>query len=212
MNTLLKTVIDWIFPPKDDVQHAEALTLEDFEKIFHPRLAKEAWIVAMFPYSHPSVRALIRSVKFYAATKPLPLVGGLIGDYLIEYISDKKLFSGWNTPLLIPIPSSKKRLRERGYNQTERFAFHIYESLGEAVTYEPHVLAREERESQTRVPRSKREANAASAFFATQPEKIRGKQIILIDDVVESAGTMKDARRALLSAGAADVLGIAIAH
>ncbi len=208
----LKNIIDLIFPPKEDARKAESLTPEELLALFHPRLAKESWIVSLFPYTHPSVRALIRGVKFYDVKQPLPIVGALAGEYLIESIADKKTFSGWNTPLLVPIPSSKKRLWERGYNQAERFAAHIYESLGDSVIYAPEILAREDRESQTRVARSQREENTAGAFFVPDSEKVSGKYIILVDDVVESAGTMNDARRALIEANAADVFGVAIAH
>jgi predicted amidophosphoribosyltransferase len=211
-NGWLRAFIDLIFPPKEDARRAESLTREELEALFHPRLAKEAWIISLFPYTHPSVRALIRGVKFYDVRKPLSIVGEIAGEYLIETIADKKTFSGWDTPLLVPMPSSKKRFRERGYNQAERIALSIYELLPGSVIYAPEVLAREERESQTRVARSKRLENTVGAFFLPNPEKVSGKHIILVDDVVESAGTMKDARRALLKAGAADVFGVAIAH
>jgi predicted amidophosphoribosyltransferase len=82
----------------------------------------------------------------------------------------------------------------------------------ESVEFEPSILKREERESQTHIPRATREGNVANSFFVPDGTSVEGRHVILVDDVVESAGTMKDARRALLSAGAAGVFGIAIAH
>lgn len=212
LHSWLSTVLDLVLPQKEDVRKAEALTREDLEILFHPRLAKEAWIVSLFPYAHPSVRALIRAIKFYGIQKPLPLLGEIVGEYLLEAIADKKTFSGWNTPLLVPIPSSKKRFRERGYTQAERIARHIYESLRSSVLYAPEILEREERKSQTMVRRSERKKNVSKTFFVPQNRHIKGQYIILVDDVVESAATLNDARRALLQAGAADVFGVAIAH
>lgn len=208
----LLSILDAFLPPKDDAKRASRITEAELQALFHPRLAKEAWIISLFPYSNPSVRALIRGVKFYGVTAPLHAVGAIAGECILEYISDKKSFAGWNTPLLIPIPSSEKRLRERGYNQAERFASALLPTLMEAVEFAPEILKRKERESQTRVPRAEREKNAAGAFFVVNPALVSRRHVILIDDVVESAGTMNDARRALLSAGAADVFGVAIAH
>ena len=208
----LSTILDALLPPKEDAARASHITEDELQKLFHPRLAKEVWIISLFPYSNPSVRALIRGVKFYGVTAPLSAVGAIAGECLLEYISDKQSFAGWNTPLLIPIPSSEKRMRERGYNQAERFASALLPTLMEAVEFAPDALRRTERQSQTRIPRAARESNVAGAFFVTDSGKVSGRQVILIDDVVESAGTMNDARRALLSAGAADVFGIAIAH
>lgn len=212
MRALLSTILDALLPKNVDAKRASAITETDLQKSFHPRLAREAWIISFFPYSNPTVRALIRGVKFYGITAPLPAVGSIVGEYLLEHISEKRSFAGWNTPLLVPIPSSKKRMRERGYNQAERFAFALLPTLMESVEFAPEVLMREERESQTRISRKEREHNVAGAFSVSDATKVFGRHVILIDDVVESAGTMNDARRALLSAGAADVFGVAIAH
>lgn len=211
LHSLLSTILDALLPKNTDAKRASTITETDLQKLFHPRLAREAWIISLFPYSNPTVRALIRGVKFYGITAPLPAVGVLAGEYLLEHIYEKKSFAGWGTPLLIPMPSSQKRMRDRGYNQAERFASALLPTLMEAVEFAPHVLVREERESQTRILREQRKANVAGAFSVSSPEKVLGRQVILIDDVVESAGTMNDARRALINAGAAEVFGVAIA-
>lgn len=208
----LETIIDFVLPKKEDAQLAESVSKETLEALFHPRLAKEVWITSFFPYANHHIRALIRGIKFYGVVTPLPVVGTMIGEYLVEIIADKKSLSGWVTPIVIPIPSSSERLRNRGYNQAERFARHIYEEIKEWAELDTHSLTRTERKSQTHIAKSERERNVAGAFTVLDPRAILGRHIILIDDVVLSGGTLKDARRALLSAGAADVLAIAIAH
>ncbi len=212
MHPLIRTFLDLLLPPKDDVRAARAITDESLRNLIHPTLAKEVWIISLFPYRNERIRSLIRSIKFYGETDSLPKIGAVVGEFLLETISDKKIFSGWNTPLLIPIPASGKRLQERGYNQAERIASGILPFIEGAVTYEPNALQRVERASQVRIERKNRERNIAGAFFVNAPEFVRGKQIILLDDVVESGATLKDARRALLSAGASEVIGIALTH
>lgn len=212
LQSLLSTILDALLPKNVDAERAATITEAELQKLFHPRVAREAWIISLFPYNNPSVRALIRGVKFYGVTTPLTAIGGIVGEYLLEYISEKKSFAGWNTPLLVPIPSSSKRLRERGYNQAERFASALLPTLMESAEFAPEVLDRAERQSQTRVSREARNSNVAGAFSVSDPVKVTGRHVILIDDVVESAGTMNDARRALMNAGAAGVFGVAIAH
>jgi ComF family protein len=208
----LDAVVDAILPPRPDVVLARTLTKEALRKKLRPRLTHEPWLLAFFEYQDPSVRALIRAVKFYGDTKTLPALGEVTSDFLMDMISDRREMAGWNTPLLVPMPASKKRLRERGYNQVERIGKALMPFLGEAVIYAPNALVRQDRESQVRIPREERAKNISGAFFVPNTEAVSGKQIILLDDVVETGSTMKDARRALLAAGASEILGIAIAH
>lgn len=211
MHQALQRILDWFLPPRGDVETARLITEEILANLLHPTLAREAWIFALYPYKDARIRALIKSVKFYGE-RPPSAIESVVGGFLIEFISDKRLFSGWNTPLVVPIPASPKRLKERGYNQVERFAERIFPALHGSAEYATDVLKRSDRESQVRIPRTKRTHNIEGAFFVPNPELVRGKQIILLDDVVESGATMKDARRALLSAGASDVIGIALTH
>lgn len=212
MHPLVRTFLDFILPPKDDVRVARAVSEETLRGLLHPTLVKEMWIISLFPYRNGNVRSLVRSVKFYGETGALNAIGAVVGEFLLEMISEKKLFSGWNTPLLIPIPASGKRLKERGYNQAERIAESLLPFLEGSILYAPEALRRNERESQVRIERKEREKNIAGAFFVPDAGAVSGKQILLIDDVVESGATLKDARRALRAAGASEVIGVALAH
>ncbi len=208
----MNVIIDAILPPKNDVEAARSLSDEELASLFSPRLAHEPWLLALFPYREAKIRALVRSIKFYGETTPLVRVAEVSAGFIAELISDRRQMSGWDTPLPIPIPSSQKRLRTRGYNQVERIAEAFLPTLAGAILYEPGALSREDRKSQVRVKRNERTDNIYGAFSVTEPAKVFGKQVVLLDDVVESGSTMKDARRALLAAGASDVLGIAITH
>ena len=212
MLELLRAILDSVLPPRGEVEVARTLTPEALASYFHPVAVREAWIIALFPYREEKVRALVRAVKFYGEQKPLRLLAGSAYGFLLELVADRRLLHGWNTPLLVPIPSSPARLKERGYNQTERIAAAFADAFGEAVLYAPRALARTDRKSQVRVPRKKRTENIRGAFYVPDEGAVRGRHVILLDDVVESGATMKDARRALTAAGALDVLGIAIAH
>ena len=209
---LFSYLLDAILPPHEDVRRARLLSPEKLAALVSPRAAALPWITALLPYREAHVRALIRAIKYHGETRALTGVGEYLGEYLIESIAEKRLLDGWGVPLLIAIPSSARKLRARGYNQAERILEAALPALGGAGLAAPRVLAREERQSQVEVLRAERAANIHGAFFVPDSRAVRGKEIILIDDVTESGATLADARRALLSAGARDVIAVALAH
>lgn len=212
MPSWLDALIDAVLPPKKDVALARTLTPAYIKGAMRIRLAKEPWLLALFEYQDPGIRALVRAVKFSGETRALPILAESASEILTDMIADKVNMAGWSTPLLVPMPASKKRIRERGYNQAERIAEAFLPYIKESVQYAPRALARHDRKSQVEVERAERGKNIRNAFYVPRPEFVSGKQVILIDDVVETASTMKDARRALFAAGVSDVLGIALSH
>ncbi len=212
MHRFLKSVLDAIFPPHKDVAASGAITEEQILALVSPKEGAHPWIHSLLPYSDPRVRALIRSIKYYNDRHLLPVVGKMGATYIEEEVADLVTLSGWHTIILTPIPGAPNRLRERGYNQAERIAEAIAKEIDVSIQYVPGVLGRHNRESQVRVHKNKREENISGAFFVLKPDVVHGTCIILIDDVTESGGTLADARRALMEAGATDVLGIALAH
>ncbi|HEY4473982.1 MAG TPA: hypothetical protein VI957_02380 [Candidatus Paceibacterota bacterium] len=214
MRGFFAKIIDALVPPSADVAVARTITETEFEKLFRPIVGPFPWIVSLFPYRDVRIRALIRAVKYRSEEAPLGALGRSIAEEIVETLSEKRALAGWQNVLLVPIPPSPLRMRERGYSQTERIAAHVLPHLPEMVLYAPKLLKREDRESQARLAREKRKENIAGAFFVP-PAAVSaavGAFVILLDDVVESGSTLSDARRALLDAGAKDVIAIAVAR
>lgn len=218
LQRLLSALLDAVLPPHEDVRKARALSPEEFSKILAPRPvglsagAKSGWIVALFPYPDPRIRALIRAVKYYGETRALAPVGAILGGYLLEMTGEKKLLAGWERPLLVPIPPAPQRLRRRGYGQAERIVRAALPTLGSAAEFCSCALTRENRESQVKVSRPERAQNIRGAFCVPDVSLVKGRCVILVDDVVESGSTLSDARRVLIEAGARDVVAVALAH
>lgn len=210
---IFSAVIDGIIPPAPESLVARAITEERLARILRPEALPEApWITALFPYANPDIRALIRAIKYRGEKAPLPALGAVASEEILGILEDMTFMENWRDVLLLPVPSSPARMRERGHNQAERIAEAVVPHLAGAVMYAPHILARHARPSQVDVPREARRQNVEGAFFVSHPDTIRGRYILLIDDVVESGATLADARRALLSAGAKDVIALAMAH
>jgi len=210
---ILRRILDALIPISSESAIARSLSEETLAELLHPMIHRDKqWIVALFPYRNPKVRALIRAIKYRGEKAPLPALGRILADEIIQILADKKTLGGWRNPLLVPIPSSSARLKSRGYNQVERITLATLPHLEAEVTYAPDVLGREDRASQVEVLKSEREKNIAGAFSVIRPEKVSGMHVILIDDVAETGTTLSDARRALIGAGASEVIAITLAH
>lgn len=101
--------------------------------------------------------------------------------------------------LVIPIPLHWRRLISRRYNQSALLAEHIAKRLD--LEYRPNALGRATPVVQQKtMTRPDRMANQANSFFVKQPEGLKDRHVILVDDVMTSGATLKAACTALNSA------------
>lgn len=110
-------------------------------------------------------------------------------------------------PLLVPMPLSTVRRRERGYNQAEVLARALRAALGRrwALVVSADVLQRTRHtQSQVRLTPSERAGNVSKAFAVptAQRARLRGAHVLLVDDVITTAATVNAATEALLDGGA----------
>ncbi|MGM9571851.1 MAG: ComF family protein [bacterium] len=103
--------------------------------------------------------------------------------------------------LIVPLPLHENKIRERGYNQTAVLA----EALSE-ITYcrvYPALIRVKETVSQTKLNRYQRLHNVAGAFKTVL--EVRGRKLVLLDDVLTTGATVNEAKRELLLSGAKEV-------
>jgi ComF family protein len=119
-------------------------------------------------------------------------------------------WDGTTVDLLIPVPLHLKRLRQRGFNQAHllirRWAKH------DGIPFDGLTLLRNRwTEPQTALSRKERKKNIKDAFLIKYRERIRGKKIVLVDDVYTTGSTVNECARVLMKAGAelVDVLTLA---
>ena len=108
-------------------------------------------------------------------------------------------------------PLSRKRLRERGYDQARLMAERVGEALGlEAIP--TLVKVRNTPPQSDLTEESARRANASGAYALLSGARVEGKSLLLVDDVVTSGATMGECCRVLLMAGAREVWCAALAQ
>ncbi|MBX2819099.1 MAG: ComF family protein [Rhodothermaceae bacterium] len=106
--------------------------------------------------------------------------------------------------LLIPIPLHRRRLLQRGYNQSTLLAKGIAEVI-EGSLIEDVLVRKRSTRSQTGLTHEERQQNVAAAFSTKKPERITKKHILLIDDVMTTGATILSAAKALHEAGAGPI-------
>ena len=141
--------------------------------------------------------------------------GIVLYEELLDEWSERKQFARFENPLLIPIPISKKKLKKRGYNQTALIVKEILNNDANNYFSADFSSLQKIKETPSQMSlrdRRKRLANLHDAFHVSNPEKIRGRNIILIDDITTTGATLAEARRALKYAGANKFICFAVAH
>lgn len=115
----------------------------------------------------------------------------------------------WRPEMVVPVPLSVNRRRKRGYNQAAVLAFPL--SLYLKLPMRTQALARiRDTRSQVGLNSQERQDNVRGAFKA-DPRLVRGKEILLVDDVFTTGATLRAAAEALRSAGCAKVQVVTLA-
>lgn len=215
---LVSHLLNVIYPAKRNPgRRWDSMTASRFEsavtRATHDAVLSRAGAVALFSYNDPLVREAMHALKYNGEQRIAVLFGELVAGHLKEELADRALLH--DAPaLLIPIPVTFGRHIERSYNQTELIAREAARWLPSHIEYAPSVLVREEfHGSQTSAPtRRERSSNVRGAFGVKDPEVLRGRDIILLDDIITTGATTHEATATLLSCGARSVSCIAVAH
>ena len=116
---------------------------------------------------------------------------------------------------MLPVPLSKERLQTRGFNQAWELAHALARQSGSAATTDSTLLLRvKNTRPQTELKREARLANVKGAFQIDplRVVDIKGKRVVLVDDVMTSGASLFTAAEALRAAGAAHITGIVLAR
>lgn len=115
------------------------------------------------------------------------------------------------TLLTIPVPLHPKRLRERGFNQSLLLARHVAGQL--CIELDFLSLRRVRHTSpQTALGREERRKNVRGAFQVLNPSAVKGKEVLLVDDVATTGNTLNECARALKRSGCKKVFCLALAR
>lgn len=202
----LRALLDLILPPRDTARVVRTLTYDaiagEVSPTYIPAGTYES--IALLPYHSSVIRALILEAKFHNSTRAHHILGTALTEYLLE--SEHEIVRERPT-ILVPIPLSPIRQKERGYNQVEQ----VLRAHPLPFPVDMRVLTRVKNTvPQTRCSESERRTNVMHAFTAHHPDP--QALYIVVDDVTTTGATLIAAADALTRAGAQHVLLLALAH
>ena len=197
----LHHMLDILFPPTEDQMIVRELTENDINVLYKTYMFQNIQISAQF--ADRKVRALLHEAKFHHNQKALHMAGLLLDRLIGPYVRPDTI--------CIPVPLSKTRLRQRGYNQVLEI-LRSSRHAAEASVNNSALIRTRDTKPQTDLPRHERLLNVADAFVVQDPEVLLGRQVFLIDDVVTTGATLAAAKNALLKCGPESVTCFAVAH
>jgi ComF family protein len=155
----------------------------------------------------PVVQALMHQVK-YRSRKALALHLGA----LLSACVPQNFFAGLHGVLAVPL--HPKREKKRGFNQSLLFARGIAAVRPDLAVHERLLRRLKHTVSQTTLDREQRAENMKGAFgiCAGSEDRIRGRRLLIVDDVITTGATTAAAARTLLDAGCAGVRVLSIAR
>jgi competence protein ComFC len=210
IKTIYSTVLDALFPLSAAEKELFTFTPEQAWSTL-PRASQVPITDAssVFAYKDERVAKLIWNIK-YKKSKAAVQMGGyalyhtLLGMNLLH------------STVIVPIPVSHRRRKERGFNQCELLLEEIrLLDVGKKFEYERNLLIRTQHASrQTLKDRSDRLESAKGIFSVNEEVAVQFKEkmVVIIDDVITTGSTMEEAMGTLRVAGFENVIGMSLAH
>jgi ComF family protein len=161
------------------------------------------------------LRAVVLQLKFHRREQ----LGLRLGSLLVDaWLALEGNLAVRNTCVIVPVPLYRSRERERGYNQAELLARGFVRALKKrGATSQVKLATRALLRRRSTVPQSglslqRRSENVRRAFELTDPARIRGQDVILVDDVMTTGATASACAAALRGAGAHRVVVLTLAR
>jgi len=123
-----------------------------------------------------------------------------VGKALVSLLEDKIKGLDCVCDVIIPIPITNKRLKERGFNQSFIISEIVSKIINKPV-YHSILIKKLETIDQYKLNRDERKKNIKGAFTVKNGEKIKGKGILLVDDLFTTGATVKEASLTLKRSG-----------
>jgi len=214
MRQFLSLILDLIFPKPPYVERLGSMSAEEWAASLPAARDLPDSMIAIFEYRHPLVRALVWEIKYWKNDDFARRAATPMYERIAEELGDISLLAGRSRAVIVPVPPSKHRLQKYGYSQCELLARHIaacdpYGKIG----YVDALTRTREVPPQTSIQqRTRRLENMKGVFTARGHTFDRDTVVILIDDVVTTGSTLREATRALRESGARSIIPLALAH
>lgn len=132
---------------------------------------------------------------------------GIYAEFMVKCIDENQI----SCDSISWVPVSRRRLRERGYDQSGLLAREVSARLGVPCVRTLDKIRHTRQQSLTKDVRQRRE-NVKGAYCCCDPALVAGKRILLIDDIVTSGSTLSECAGVLKKAGAGEISALTVAR
>ena len=209
---MMRLLLEWLFPrkcilcrellSKDETDLCRACRVDMPEYPYgKKKVPHVSDLTALWMYEG-HVRKSLHRYKFGRARHYAAPYGRLLAMRVRRDLPDFDLIT-W-------VPVSRKRLRKRGYDQVELLAKAAAPELGVPAEKLLDKFRDNQANSSLKTP-AERRANVLGVYRPVEPERFRGKRVLLLDDILTTGATASECARVLLTAGAEEVLFAAVA-
>jgi len=185
------------------------------QKIRNAERETERNILAVFDYRDSVIKKAIWELKYHNKKHIGEKLGQLLYEYTLPEIADLKIDVSGRSIFVIPVPISHQKTKIRGYNQSSSIArgFCGQADAGIFELKNKIVFKNKDTIPQAKITNRKRRLeNVCGVFEVRDKEIIKGRTIIVIDDVTTTGGTITEIMKILKKSGAKKVIGFAVAH
>lgn len=173
------------------------------EQLFWGRVKLENAASFIYYEKNSRYQNALHQLKYFGKKETGIQLGKLFGNYLIGSRYD-------SVDAIIPVPLHKKKLKKRGYNQSEMIAIGLGAILQKQLITKS-LIRKNASSSQTNKNRFERWKNVEDIFECTKPETIQNKHILLVDDVITTGATAESVISELLKVKGVRVSLVSIA-
>lgn len=212
MNSFYTYILDTLFPRRCISCKKEGFSIcqDCISKIKREeRLPGET--LAVFAYRDPVMRKIIWNLKYKGKSNIAEDLAGILSDTILGELEDLLIYDGANTTSLVPLPMSKKRLKARGKNHTLTLA-HAISNRTNIEVYDCLYKNKDTVRQALIKNRAKRLLNVKNSMELKSGFSVKGKNIVLVDDIVTTGATIEEAKRVLKKSGARKVIALVVAH
>ena len=129
---------------------------------------------------------------------------------LASFMAETFKASGFDVDCIVPVPVTPKRGKERGYNQAALLAREVSDVA--QIEYLDILKRTKDTPTQAKLSRAERKQNLKGAFEVEDKEIIKGKKILVVDDVMTTGSTCEEIAKVLIKAKAKEVFVLTLAH
>lgn len=174
------------------------------------------WVFPIYDYRYPIIKKSIWLLKYKNRKGFAKIFAETMYERIVEELSDLTRFNNFTQPILIPIPLTKKRMRERGFNQSMLICEELIklDKKNNIFSLEKNILVKIKNGTHQVLTENKykRLKNILNSFSIQNCKKIENRNIILIDDVTTTGATLSEAKKILKKNGVKKVIAFTVAH